>query len=62
MMELTSEEIQALVEYHRAQQYETARVEDYASAEYYKRRAAEWASFKETIEGMDGTLRIGESK
>lgn len=42
-MEPNREEIEALVEYHRTQQYEYARHEDYASAQYHKDRAQEWA-------------------
>lgn len=44
MMELNQEEIQALIEYHRTQQYEFARSEDYPTAEYHKNRAKNWTS------------------
>jgi hypothetical protein len=40
--EITSEEMEALEEYHRNMQYEAARKEEYGEAEYYKDRANEW--------------------
>jgi hypothetical protein len=42
--EITVEEMQALVDYHREQQYAAARKEEYSEAEYYKDRAHEWES------------------
>jgi hypothetical protein len=45
-MELTSEEIIALFEYHQNLKYETASREDYSEADYHKRRANEWAALK----------------
>jgi hypothetical protein len=47
-LELTHEEIIALMEYHRVEQYRTADKEEYSEADYHKRRADEWKLFAET--------------
>lgn len=40
--EITNEEMEALAEYHREQQYAAANKEEYSEAEHYKNRADEW--------------------
>jgi hypothetical protein len=44
-MDLSDEEINALITYHREQQYASANHEDYSDAAQYKQRADKWASF-----------------
>jgi hypothetical protein len=61
-MELTREEVDALIEYHRTQQYEAARREDYHEAEYYKNRAAEWARELPTVAGGNTLSIVGVIK
>jgi len=48
-MEPNQEEMQALIEYHRTQQYEYARREDYNDAEYSKNRAQEWSTYAASV-------------
>jgi hypothetical protein len=51
-MELTNEEIQALIEYHRTEQYAYANREDYSDAEYHKNRAQAWSKELPGVAGI----------
>ena len=39
---MTREEVEALIEYNREQQYQSANKEEYNDAEYYRSRAQYW--------------------
>jgi hypothetical protein len=41
---MDDEEINALIDYNKEQQYASANHEDYGDAEHYKQRADEWKS------------------